>query len=127
MAQLNYFSERRCECRKASNQRVIVTEIPNAGISFRAELMDSSEHGLGLRLVFPFEAGTEISVEWNDKIILGQVVHCRKSAGKYNVGTKTEYVILDLSLSRLPATPAEKNCQRALTRKSGAANQTTPV
>ncbi len=108
MAQLICLTERRCECRTVSNQRVIVTDIPEARISFHGQLMDSSKHGLGLRLVLPLEVGTDISVEWNDRIVLGQVVHCRKSAGKYEVGFKTEYIILDRSQSKLCTAAAEE-------------------
>ena len=111
MAQPSFLLDRRCEYRTTSNQKVIVTELPETRVSFRGHLTDSSSHGLGLRLVLPLEAGTNISVEWNDTIVLGQIVHCCKSDGKYHAGLRTEYIILDRTQSR-HSTPASEESRQ---------------
>ncbi len=102
MAQPNYSMDRRNDSRITSNHRVIVTNLSQARISFRCELANASPCGLGLRTVLPLETGTLMSVEWHDTLVLGQIVYCRRSNGKYQAGLKVEYVIHDRTSEKRP-------------------------
>jgi hypothetical protein len=101
------FINHRREPREPLNQSVIVTISPRFETSIAGQLTDISNLGLGLTLTLPIRIGTNVAVEWADRVALGEIVHCSKGEGgsNYKVGLRADYIIIDRTARASPMVP----------------------
>ena len=92
--------ERRGEDRERFEQDVIVTNLGEEKTTFPGNLTDCSAYGLGLRLPVRLTKGTTLAVEWGDTMVLGEIVYSRQKSSQYRIGLRTDYIILDRTISR---------------------------
>ncbi len=90
----------RSESRDSSGRAVTITILPAMEASMPAHLLDISSSGAGLILEWPLNPGASVAVEWDDTVVLAEVVHCSGSDGYYHAGLKTSFIIIDRTKTR---------------------------
>ncbi len=97
----HFAADCRGETREASGLTVTVISLPSMDVTLRGTLSDLSKSGVGLLMGRPLRPGASFAVEWDDTIILAQVVYCLKEARNYRAGLRISYIILDRSGSEM--------------------------
>ena len=96
---------------RVETRRDVIIVKENSDLSFSAEMIDFSPHGICLLSKCPIQAGTQIYVitdnhpidDFNDEITEAYFVHviwCNKSENRYRIGAAVvETGILDIPIS----------------------------
>ena len=86
--------DRRSEPRFVTNGRGHVTAlgVPTYG-KYAAIIVDVSRSGLQLDVETPLPTGIEVKVEFDDLVIVGDVLNQRCELGRYRIGVKIREVV----------------------------------
>jgi hypothetical protein len=107
--------ERRREPRFAADQSVVVTLLGVQEVSRQAQIKNVCSWGMAIEMPCPAPPGTQLRVEFDDGVALGESVHCREAGGSYYVGITLDHALKSLA-----------NLALALEELAGGAQQETP-
>jgi len=93
-------ADRRCESREKVSQVVTIAELSVMEFSIPGALTDISTSGAGLELDWPIPAGAFLAVEWDDTLVLAEVLYCTSGGLQYRAGLRINYIILDRTVER---------------------------
>jgi len=85
--------ERRREPRFAMDRPVVVTVLDGRETRRGAQVTNASVWGIGIEMRCPVAQGALVRIEFDEAVILGEVVHCREAAGSYYVGVKLDQAL----------------------------------
>jgi hypothetical protein len=94
--------EQRREPRFEVNRTVTVTTLSEPQGRYTARIVNASGRGLGLALPEPLPSGAALKIEWEDSILLGEVIFSRAEESGFFAGVQLEQVLSGLTeLSRI--------------------------
>jgi hypothetical protein len=88
--------DKRREPRFATDQLVSITALGDQRFGQIAKVRNSSGSGLGLLVETQIAAGTALRIEWEDAILLGEVMYSRRVENGHFVGVQLEQVLCGL-------------------------------
>ena len=92
--------DKRCKPRFSVEQIVAITSLGEHRLQQTGKVRNSSGSGLGLVVDTEIAAGTALRIEWDDAMVLGEVMYCRRVEAGYFVGVHLEQMLRDLSKLR---------------------------
>lgn len=89
--------DQRCEPRFVADQSVTITALGENQFRQTAKVRNASGGGLGLVVKMEISPGTALRIEWEDALVLGEVMFCRPLENGYFVGVQLEQMLRGLS------------------------------
>jgi len=80
--------------RKAQRQSAIVSVLGTVTPVFHGEILDLSEGGTQVWLSQPLSYSSLVRVNYDDNLLLGEVVYCQKEQAGWLVGIRVEHALL---------------------------------
>ena len=80
--------------RKAQRQSAIVSVLGTVTPVFHGEILDLSEGGTQVWLNQPLPYSSLVRVNYDDNLLLGEVVYCQKEQAGWLVGIRVEHALL---------------------------------
>ncbi|SPE42300.1 hypothetical protein SBA3_5130004 [Candidatus Sulfopaludibacter sp. SbA3] len=88
--------DKRCEPRFAADQSVAITTLGEHQFQQAAKVKNASGSGLGLVVETEVPPGTALKIEWEDTMVLGEVMYCRPMENSHFLGVQLEQVLRGL-------------------------------
>jgi hypothetical protein len=89
--------DQRSEPRFAADQSVTITTLGERRFQQTAKVRNASGSGLGLVVETEISPGTAVRIEWEDTLLLGEAMYCRRMASGHFVGVQLEQMLRGLS------------------------------
>ncbi|MGH8247722.1 MAG: hypothetical protein ACREUU_14980, partial [Gammaproteobacteria bacterium] len=87
--------------------------------TLRAAIEERSFRGLKLDLAEGLSPGTAVKVEFDDVLLLGEVVHCRRHGFRFTVGLELEHAVYGTrDLARLAEAIRDGHAEHPRSRQS---------
>jgi len=86
----------RREPRFEVEQEFTITIFGEPDIRLPARLRNFSPRGIGLEMQVPVAAGSALKLEFNDTLLLGEVIYCRDDGDSFYVGVELEHALYGL-------------------------------
>jgi hypothetical protein len=87
--------DERGDLRIKTNQPVAVTLLGESESLIRGRIIDYTGRGLGLELERPVSSGAAVRIDWDNRLLLGEVCYCRTRPGGYHAGVSLKHVLFD--------------------------------
>lgn len=88
--------ERR-EPRFEIDQSIWITVFGEPDIQLPARIVNVSGRGIGLAMDGPVAAGSALKLEWEDTLLLGEVIYCRQDRESFYLGIELEQSLAGLA------------------------------
>jgi PilZ domain-containing protein len=89
--------DRRQAQRHQSSQSVIVSVVGTASQAVQGEIRNVSKRGTQLHLNQPLGTGSLLRIEYDNNLLLGEVVSCRQEQAGWVVGIRIEHALSGLT------------------------------
>lgn len=89
--------EQRREPRFEAEQEVAVTVLGECEVQQVAKVKNASGRGLALEMPGPVAPGAAIKIQFDDAVVLGEAVYCRRSPDACLVGVELDQVLCGLT------------------------------
>ena len=80
--------------RKAQRQSAIVSVLGTVTPVFHGEILDLSDGGTQVWLDQPLPYASLVRINYDDNLLLGEVVYCQKEQAGWLVGIRVEHALL---------------------------------
>jgi hypothetical protein len=80
--------------RKAQHQSAIVSVLGTVTPILHGEIQNLSEGGTQVWLAQPLPYASLVSINYNDNLLLGEMVYCQKEQAGWLVGIRVEHALL---------------------------------
>jgi hypothetical protein len=80
-----------------TNQCVSVTLFGEPDIRVTARIRNVSMRGMGLELQGPVAIGAPLKIDFDDGLLLGEVIYCREDGASFYVGVELEQALYGLA------------------------------
>jgi PilZ domain len=78
-------------------QTAIVSVFGTASLVLHGEIRNLSEGGTQIRLDQPLRYASLVRIDYNDNLLLGEVVYCQREQAGWLVGIRVEHALLGLT------------------------------
>ena len=79
------------------DQAALVSAVGTSNPVLHGEMRNLSEGGTQIRLDQPLPPSTLVRIEYNDSLLLGEVVYCQQEQSGWLVGVKIEHGLFELT------------------------------
>lgn len=83
--------------RHASSHPILVTVVGTPHQVLRGEIRNLSEGGTQIRLGEPLSPFTLVRIDYDDNLLLGEVVYCRQEESLWLIGLRIEHSLFGLT------------------------------
>jgi hypothetical protein len=83
--------------RRELSQAALVTVVGTSGKVLQGEIRNVSEGGTQIRLGEPLPPFTLVRIEYEDNLLLGEVVYCRQDRSSWLLGLRVEHGLFGLT------------------------------
>jgi len=83
--------------RRELSQAALVTVVGTSGKVLQGEIRNVSEGGTQIRLGEPLPPFTLVRIEYEDNLLLGEVVYCRQERSSWLLGLRVEHGLFGLT------------------------------
>jgi PilZ domain len=96
-ARLEQLTDQRQAQRHPLSQSAVVSVLGAADQVFQGEIRNVSKGGTQLQLVQPLATGSLLRIEYDNSLLLGEVVYCHQEQAGWLVGVRIEHALTGLA------------------------------